>query len=210
MSNILQSLAWRYATKRYDATKKLSAEQLTLIKESLRLAPSSFGLQPYKIIHVTNPELRTQLQAAAWGQAQFVEASDIFILAARRTIDEAYINSYFSLVSAERNLSAESLNAYRDMVVGSVMGKSADARLEWMRHQTYIPLGVALSVAADNGIDATPMEGFDASAFDTILGLEALGLTSCLTLAVGFRSAEDAHQHDAKVRLASDVLFIEK
>lgn len=210
MPNSIKNLNWRYATKAYDATKKLTPEQLSLIKEALRLAPSSFGLQPYKFIHVADPEIRKQLRAAAWDQQQLTDASDIFILAALRTIDESYIDRYFALTAQTRNVPVEALSGYRDMIVGSVMGKPEAERLEWMKHQTYIPLGMALAVAAENEIDATPMEGFDATAFDTILGLEALGLTSCLVLAAGFRSPDDHHQHDAKVRFPESELFVEK
>lgn len=210
MSNSIKNLNWRYATKSYDATKKLTTEQQGLIKEALRLAPSSFGLQPYKFIHVTDPAIRTQLRAAAWNQEQITDASDLFVLASLRSIDESYIDSYFALTAQTRNVPVEALNGYRDMIVGSVMGKPEADRLEWMKHQTYIPLGMALSVAAENEIDTTPMEGFDSAAFDTILGLEALNLTACLVLAAGFRSSEDHHQNDAKVRFSESDLFIEK
>lgn len=210
MTNALHNLDWRYATKRYDSTKKLSADQQHLIKESLRLSPSSFGLQPYKFIHVTDPAIREQLRAAAWGQPQITEASDLFVLAALRSIDEHYIDRFIALTAHAYDTTVESLNEYRDMIVGSVMGKSEPARLEWMKYQVYIPLGVALAVAAEHGIDTSPMEGFDPASFDTILGLESLNLTSCVLLAAGFRSSEDAHQHYKKVRLSENDLFIKK
>lgn len=210
MTNSLKNLNWRYATKAYDTTKKLTEEQRELIKEALRLAPSSFGLQPYKFIHVTDPAIRAQLRAAAWNQQQITDASDLFVLAALRTIDEAYIDKYFALTAQTHNVPVESLKDYREMIVGSVMGKPEADRLEWMKHQTYIPLGMALAVAAENEIDTTPMEGFDPAAFDTILGLGALNLTACLVLAAGFRSTEDAHQNEAKVRFSESDLFIER
>jgi nitroreductase len=210
MSNTTKNLSWRYATKQYDTTKKLTADQQALLKEALRLAPSSFGLQPYKFIHVTDPAIRAQLRAAAWDQQQITDASDLFVLAALRSIDESYIDRYFALTAQVRNTTVEALKGYRDMIVSSVMGKPEGERLEWMKHQTYIPLGMALSVAAENNIDTTPMEGFDPAAFDTILGLEALNLTSCLVLAAGFRSSDDQHQNDAKVRFSESDLFIEK
>lgn len=209
MSDTIKDLNWRYATKRYDTNKKLTEEQRSLIKEALRLSPSSFGLQPYKFIHVTDPAVREQLRAAAWDQHQMTEASDLFVITALRSIDEAYIARYISLTAKANNVSTESLNDYLGMITGSVMSKSEPERLEWMKHQAYIPLGVAIAVAAENGIDASPMEGFDPQAFDRILGLEALGLTSCLVLAVGFRSPEDHHQAMAKVRLSEEDLFVE-
>lgn len=206
----IESLQWRYATKRYDVTKKLTLDQLALIKESLRLSPSSFGLQAWKFIHVTDPALREQLKAAAWSQPQLTEASDLFILASYTAIDEAFVDQYIASIAKAREISPDALKDFRDMMVGSVKGRSPEELKEWLGRQVYIPLGVALTVAADNQIDASPMEGFDVIKFNEILGLNDLGLTARTILAVGFRSPEDDAQNMKKSRFSQEEVFIER
>lgn len=205
----LDNLNWRYATKRYDTTKKLSPEQVELIKESLRLAPSSFGLQAWKFVHVTNPELRQQLREAAWNQPQLTEASDLFILATNASIDEAFVDRYIKSIADTRGIPTDALKGFRDMMVGSVSGRTPEQLETWLSRQVYIALGVAVAAAAENHIDASPMEGFDTAKFDELLGLNALGLKSRAILAVGFRSPEDADQNYKKVRFPKEEMFIE-
>lgn len=205
----LDNLNWRYATKRYDTTKKLSPEQVELIKESMRLAPSSFGLQAWKFVHVTNPELRQQLREAAWNQPQLTEASDLFILATNASIDEAFVDRYIKSIADTRGIPTDALKGFRDMMVGSVSGRTPEQLETWLSRQVYIALGVAVAAAAENHIDASPMEGFDTATFDELLGLSALGLKSRAILAVGFRSPEDADQNYKKVRFPKEEMFIE-
>jgi len=205
----LDNLNWRYATKRYDTTKKLSPEQVELIKESLRLAPSSFGLQAWKFVHVTNPELRQQLREAAWNQPQLTEASDLFILATNASIDEAFVDRYIKSIADTRGIPTDALKGFRDMMVGSVSGRTPEQLETWLSRQVYIALGVAVAAAAENHIDASPMEGFDTAKFDELLGLNALELKSRAILAVGFRSPEDADQNYKKVRFPKEEMFIE-
>ncbi len=210
VSATLESLEWRYATKSYDASKKLTAEQLNLIKESLRLSPSSFGLQAWKFVHVTDPALREQLKGAAWGQTQLTDASELFVLASYTSIDEAFVDKYIASIAETRGIPAESLKGFRDMMVGTISGRTPAELKEWLGRQVYIPLGVALTVAAEHEIDATPMEGFDPKQFDELLGLAPLGLTSRVILAVGFRSADDATQSYKKSRFPEAEVFIER
>ena len=200
---------WRYATKKYDVTKKLSDEQREIITESLRLSPSSFGIQPWKFIHVVSPDLREKLKVAAYGQLQITDASDLFVLCVKTTLDEAYIDKYLASVAKTKGVSVEALSGYKDMLMGSVK-KSDSEKVEWMTKQVYIALGVALAVAAENHIDASPMEGFDPKAFDEILGLTELGFASKVLLAVGFRAEDDEAQKQKKVRFDSADVFIEK
>lgn len=209
MSNI-ENLEWRYATKRYDTTKKLTPEQLNMIKESLRLSPSSFGLQAWKFVHVTDPALRQELAAAAWNQPQVTEASDLFVLASYISIDEAFVDKFVASVAETRGISVDVLKGYRDMMVGSVQGRTPEQLGEWLARQVYIPLGVALTVAADNHIDASPMEGFDSQKFNEILGLDKLNLCARTILAVGFRSPEDETQNMKKSRFSQEEVFIER
>lgn len=205
----LDNLNWRYATKHYDTTKKLSPEQVELMKEALRLSPSSFGLQAWKFVHVTNPELRQQLREAAWNQPQLTEASDLFILATNTSIDETFIDRYIKSIADTREIPVDALKGFGDMMVGSVSGRTPEQLEAWLSRQVYIALGVAVAVAAENHIDSSPMEGFDTAKFDELLGLSALGLKSRAILAVGFRSPEDTDQNSKKVRFPKEEMFIE-
>lgn len=205
----LDNLNWRYATKRYDTSKKLSPEQVELMKESMRLSPSSFGLQAWKFVHITNPELRQKLQEAAWNQPQLTEASDLFVLATNASIDEAFVDRYIKSIADTRGIPADALKGFKDMMVGSISGRTPEQLETWLSRQVYIALGVAVAAAAENHIDSSPMEGFDTAKFDELLGLDALGLKSRAILAVGFRSPEDADQNYKKVRFPKEEMFIE-
>jgi nitroreductase len=210
MPSTIENLQWRYATKQYDASKKLSEEQRNLIMEALRLAPSSFGLQPWKFIHVTDTTLREKLKAAAWGQPQLTDASDIFVLCSLAKLDEAYINRFVADTAKTRSVTVESLADYKKYMMGSVQPRTEQQIQDWNARQVYIALGIALAAAAENQIDASPMEGFDAKQFDEILGLGALGVQSRAILAVGFRSPNDASQKLQKVRFAKEDVIIER
>jgi nitroreductase len=190
-------------------TKKLSEEQREIIAQALRLSPSSLGIQPWVFVHVVNPELREKLKAAGYGQSPITDASDFFVLCAKTTLDEEYVDKFITSVSKVQGVLVESLAGYKKMIMGSA-SKSEAEKAEWMTRQVYIALGVALAVAAENRIDATPMEGFDPKAFDEILGLSKLGLASRVLLAVGFRAEDDDAQKHKKVRFDIDEVFIEK
>ncbi len=210
MSSTLENLNWRYATKRYDATRKLPKETLDLLMEAMRLAPSSFGFQPYKFIHVTNPAIREQLKAVAWNQAQFTDASDLFVLCTIKKMDDAYVNRFAEETIKAQGTTAEAFEPYRQMLLGSIHSRSDEEQEHWNACQTYIALGIALATAAEHRIDATPMEGFDKDKFDEILGLTPLGLHARVSLALGYRSPEDKAQKYPKVRLSKEELFIER
>ncbi len=203
----IENLQWRYATKRYDPAKKLSDEQREIIMEALRLSPSSFGLQPWKFIHVTDMTTREKLKAAAWNQVQLTEASDVFIICGLLNIDEAYVETFVQATAEQRGMKVEDLKGYRDMMIGSIKTRSVESNRDWCARQAYLAMGVALAAAAENHIDASPMEGFDPKKFDEILDLSAMGYQSLAILAVGFRSPEDSAQHFKKVRLSrNDVM----
>lgn len=210
MGSTIDNLNWRYATKQYDTTKKLSDEQLALMTEALRLAPSSFGLQPWKFVHVTDPALREKLKAAAYNQPQLTDASDIFVLCSLTKMDEAHVDRFIQSTATTRNIPAESLKDLRGMLLGSITSRSEQELKDWNARQVYIALGVALATAAENRIDATPMEGFDSKQFDDILGLAELGVQSRVILALGFRSSEDASQNYTKVRFPKEEIVIQK
>lgn len=208
MSKLLDNLNWRYATKKYDATKKISAENLNTIKEAVRLSASSYGLQLYKVIIVENPEIREQLKAAAYGQTQITDASQIFVFANQTAVDNSDIDGYIQNISKTRNIPEEALSGFGDYMKGAVNPMSDDIKKIWTAKQTYIALGNLLCAAAELKIDATPMEGFNATAFNEILGLDKLGLNAAVIAAVGYRHDEDETQHYTKVRKSQEELFI--
>lgn len=208
MSLLLDKLNWRYATKKFDSTKKLSAEQLNYLLDAVLLAPSSAGLQAYKVLVVEDAETRLKLREAANGQPQLTDASQVFIFAAETNLDEAYVTNYIDRIAAVRGMDRSHLEAFEHNIKNSVNRMTEDQKIIWNQKQTYIALGVLLTAAAEQGIDACPMEGFQAGKFDEILGLKALGLTTAVIAPVGFRAADDAFSTAAKVRRPKEELFI--
>lgn len=209
MSTIIDALNWRYATKAFDTTKKVSEKDLENILEATRLTASSFGLQPWKVIVVTNPEIRAKLRENAWGQAQVTDASHLVVFAIQKNLNVAYVDHYVDLVSKARGVDASALKGYADMMKGSVSGRSPEALKEWAARQAYIALGTLLVAAAEAQIDTCPMEGFDPAKFDEILGLSKLGLESVLVAPIGYRSSDDASAHFKKVRFPKEEIFVE-
>jgi nitroreductase len=180
------------------------------VHEALRLSASSFGLQPWKFIVVTNPEVRKQLRAAAWDQAQITDASELIVLAVQKNVDESYVDTFVKSVALTRGMPIDALKGYSDMMKGSVKSRTTpEAVKEWSSRQVYVALGTLLTAAAVEGIDACPMEGFDPKKFDEILGLEKMGLESRVLAAVGFRSSEDATASYKKVRFDKKDVFVE-
>jgi nitroreductase len=208
MSKFIENQNWRYATKRYDASKKISAEDLHTLKEAVRLSASSYGLQPYQVIIVENAELREKLKASAWGQTPITDASHLFILANNVALDDQDVDQYMQNISTTRNIPVESLDGLSGMIKGQISSLSAEAKNTWTSKQTYIALGNLLAAAAELKIDATPMEGFNAADFNEILGLDKLGLNASVIATLGYRHEEDSAQHYAKVRKSNEELFI--
>ncbi len=210
MTNIINALNWRYAANAYDTNKKLSDEQVNTLIESIRLAPSSYGLPVYKVIHVKDIETRKKLKAVAWDQPQITDASDLFVFAVKTDLGDASVDDYVNLIMETRNVSAESLSKFAAMIKGTLKSLSEDHKTTWAAKQAYLALGVLLSTAALEEIDSTPMEGFDKKQFDEILGLKDLGLTSTVVCTAGYRSENDSSASMAKVRVSKENLVIEK
>jgi len=208
MSTLLENLNWRYATKKFDATKKISEADLNTLKEAVRLAASSYGLQPYKVIIVENPELREQLKAAAYGQTQITDASQLFVFANDLNAGPESVAAYIKNISETRGVPTEALGGFADMMNGVISNLTQDAKNIWTAKQTYIALGTLLAAAAELKIDATPMEGFNPAAFNEILGFDKLGLNASVIATVGYRHDEDDAQHYKKVRKSNEELFI--
>ena len=208
MSTLLENLNWRYATKKFDATKKISASDLNTLKEAVRLSASSYGLQPYRVVIVENPEIREKLKAAAYGQTQITDASQLFIFANDLNLGTESVDSYIKNISETRGVPAEALAGFSDMMKGTIANLSAENKNIWTAKQTYIALGTLLSAASELKIDATPMEGFNAAQFNEILGFDKLGLNASVIATVGYRHDADDAQHYKKVRKSNEELFI--
>lgn len=208
MSTFIENQNWRYATKKFDATKKISKQDLNTLKEAIRLSSSSYGLQPYKVIIVENPELRTKIQPAAWGQSQIVEASHLIIFANETQVEEKTIDNYISNISSTRNIPTDSLTGYADFMKSKLLNLPEDSKKVWTSKQTYLAMGNLLNAAAELKIDVTPMEGFVPEQVNEILGLDKLGLNTSLIATLGYRHEEDATQHYKKVRKSQEELFI--
>jgi nitroreductase/dihydropteridine reductase len=206
--SLIEKLQWRAAIKSFDHTRKVSAEQLDQLLSAIQLAPSSAGLQHYKVLVVENPEIREKLREAAHGQAQLTQASHVIIFAAETNIDEAYVKKYIDLIAKTREIGREHLEAFEQMILNSVNGLTEDQKIVWAAKQSYIALGVLLAQAAEIGVDACPMEGFLAGKFDEILGLKELGLTTTVIAPIGFRADDDVYSKLAKVRKPKEELFI--
>jgi nitroreductase len=208
MNNFLNNQNWRYATKKFDAAKKISNEDLNILKEAIRLSSSSYGLQPYKVIIVENPELRANLQPAAWGQSQIVEASHLIVFANETKLDDSAIDDYLKNMSEIRNTPMEALAGYGAFMKSKITTLTAEEKNIWTAKQTYLALGNLLNAAAELKIDVTPMEGFVPAQINEILGLDELNLNASLIATIGYRHEEDATQFYKKVRKSHEELFI--
>jgi nitroreductase len=209
MKNIIEALKWRYATKKFDSTKKLSPAQVDTLIEATRLAPSSFGLAPWRLIVVTNPDIRQNLKAAGYSQVQIAEASHLFVFAVPTNLDEKYVADFIDSVAAARKAPRETLAEYEKMLNGALAQRSPEERINWAAKQAYIALGVLIAAGASESIDIGPMEGFDPKKFDDILGLPAMNLTSKVIAAAGFRIADDPFSKLPKFRLSKEKLVKE-
>jgi len=208
MNTFLDNQNWRYATKKFDATKKISTEDLSTLKEAIRLSSSSYGLQPYQIIIVENPEVREKILAASYGQRQVVDASHLIVFANEINFSEEGINKFSKNMSETRGISIESIQGYVNVMKSNITGLPEEMRNIWTAKQTYLALGNLLNAAAELKIDVTPMEGFNPAQVNEILGLDKLGLNASLMATVGYRSEEDDTQHYKKVRKSNEELFI--
>ncbi|UTW63926.1 NAD(P)H-dependent oxidoreductase [bacterium SCSIO 12741] len=205
--NLNESLKWRYATKKFDPNKKLSDEQVNELWEAIQLSASSYGLQPYKVLDIRDAELREKLKPMSWGQSQITDASHLFVFCANTDMTPDMVDEFVQRMADTRGVSLESISGYGDFVKKTIEPKSSEFLQAWNTRQVYIALGQLLVAAAAMGIDACPMEGFDASQYDEALGLKEQGLASVVVATVGFRSEEDQAQHLKKVRKPLADLF---
>ncbi len=205
--DLIESLQWRYATKKFNPEKKVSAEDLETIKEAVRLSASSYGLQLYKVLVIEDPNLRAKLKEASWGQSQITDASQLFVFCNYTDVNDQHIDDYLDLKSEVQGVDRQGLVDYGNMMKGAVSGMTDVIKSAWTARQTYIALGNLLAACASLRIDACPMEGFEPAKYNEILGLTEKGLNAAVIATVGYRSEEDATQHAKKVRKPSESLY---
>ena len=209
---VIAALHWRYATKKFDPAKKLSAEEWAKFEQVLDLSPSSYGLQPYRFVVVTDPALRAQLKPAAYGQSQITDASHLVVFAGRTDVTDADVDHYLERIVEVRGVDRAHLEeSYGRRIKGDVVHGPRHAEIrEWCARQAYIALGNLMTFAAMVSVDVCPMEGFDPARFDEILGLPAQGYRSLAVAAVGHRAADDGAASLPKVRFPDAELIIRK
>ncbi|MCL4641954.1 MAG: nitroreductase family protein [Olivibacter sp.] len=197
---LINHLKWRYATKKY-STEKVSEEKINQILEAINLTASSCGIQPYRVLVVSNPEIRAKLGAGSFN-GQIVNSSHLLVFAAFNEISTTYIEEYIKMAEKQRNLPEGGMANFTEKLVNYFSANTAEANAIWASKQAYIGLGTALLAAAELKIDSTPMEGFDAAQFDEVLGLKEKGLHTAVILSLGYRDAENDYLVDMpKVRL---------
>lgn len=206
----IENLKWRYATKKFDAEKKVSEENLEKIKEAIQLSPSSYGMQLYKVVIVNDDALREELKPHCWHQPQITDASHLFIFCNYSALNPEQVNDYFSFKAKALGMDADALQGYGDFVNKKVSEKTKEEISNWNAKQTYIALGNALTACAELHIDACPMEGFEAVEVNKVLGLEEHQLEAAVIMAVGYRSKDDETQHTPKIRRPKEELFLIK
>lgn len=200
MGNIIDSLEWRYAVKKFDASKSISDEDVEKLKQAFNLTATSYGLQPIKMVVVQNKEIQEKLVAHSFNQPQVAQASHVLVLCVENSIMKDSINAYFDKVKTIRDTSDEILTPYRNMMHSSFENKTEEDVFVWSKHQAYIALGNLMTVCAVEKIDSCPMEGFVPQGYKEILGLEKLGLDAVLVLPVGIRAEDDMFSAFKKVR----------
>lgn len=207
MSKTIDNLNWRYATKKYDSHKKVSDSDLKTIKQAVKLSASSYGLQPYKVIVISDPAIREKLKSVSWGQSQITDASHLFVFCSYTKVTSAHIDAFINLTANGRGVEVSSLQGYGDLMKSKLAGLSPEAASVWTAKQCYIALGNLLSICAELKIDATPMEGFEPIGYNEILGLSDKSLQAVVVAAVGYRSTEDSAQEFKKIRKSDADLF---
>ncbi len=205
--NLIENLKWRYATKKFDTSKKVSESDLAKLKEAIQLSASSYGLQLYKVLIIENDQIKEKLKPASWEQSQITEASHLFIFCNYTKVIDKNIDDYISLKSKTQNINVKDLEGYADFMKNTIGSISEDMQKEWTTKQTYIAMSNLLTACAELKIDACPMEGFDIEKYNDILELNTKGLSTAVVTAVGYRSEKDNTANAPKVRKSINDLF---
>ena len=205
---IIDDLKWRYATKQFDASKVISDSDLETLKEAIRLTPTSYGLQPFKVKIITDEKIKNKLKEFSYNQNQITEASHIFIFCNYTKIDKTFIENYIKLMANTRSQNIDELKGYGDFMISQICNLSqADTQI-WAAKQSYMGMTNLLTACANLKIDACPIEGFISEKYNEILSINTTDLKSVVVVAVGYRSDDDDSQFLNKVRLPHSDLFL--
>ena len=207
--NIIDSLQWRYATKKFDTHKQLTKSQIHILKEAFNLTATSYGLQTNTLVIIQNKKLQEQLVAHSWNQEQIAQASHLLVICIPKIYSMSEVENYFSLIKKIRNTPDEIMDPFKEFLLDDVANKSQEELFLWNKNQAYIALGNLLTVCAIEKIDACPMEGFIPEGYDKILNLSERNLTSVLLMPVGFRSEDCLMKDLPKVRKEIEDSIIE-
>ena len=206
---LLAQLNWRYATKTFDPAKKIATDDWAALEQALILTPSSYGLQPYKFIVITDAAVKEKLVPASWNQRQPADCSHYVVFGVRTANTVADVDEYMERIAQVRGGTADALGGFKKVLVADVVdGDRGKIVTEWAARQAYIALGNFMTVAALADIDTCPMEGFVPAQYDDILGLREKGLTAAVACAAGYRSASDKYAALPKVRFAASKLVV--
>ena len=207
-NQLAEALNWRYATKTFDASKTIPAATWAALEDALIKTPSSYGMQPYRFLVLTDKALREKLVPLSWGQRQVVDSSHFVVFLARAEVKAEHVDEFIQRIATVRGTTADALKGYRDMIVGDVVnGPRKAVAPEWAARQAYIALGQLMTAAAVLGVDACPMEGFSPADYDELLGLKGTGYQSVVACALGYRAASDKYATIPKVRFATETLI---
>ena len=204
---LITRMQWRYATKVFDASKTIPAETWNKIEQSMVLTPSSFGLQPWKFITITDQATKESLLEHSWHQRQVTDCSHMVVLCGKNNMESGEIETWLERICEIRGIERSSLEGYAGMMTGFFSHMDLGEKAAWSRNQVYIALGQLMTTAAVLGVDACPMEGILPSEYDRILGLEGSGFHTCVGCAVGYRSADDKYAELPKVRYGTDQII---
>lgn len=206
---LLEQLNWRYATQRFDPTRKIADVEWRALEQALVLSPSSIGLQPWKFLVVTDAAVKAGLRAASWRQPQPEECSHFVVFAVRKDLDAGHVERHVERIIEVRGVERESLAKFQSMTLRNLEKARVEGRLDtWQTHQIYIALGQFMACAAMVGIDTCPMEGIDAAKFDEILGLAGTDYATVVACAAGYRAADDKYAATKKVRFRSEDVIV--
>lgn len=209
MSKVLEQLQWRYATKKFDTERKLTADQINTLKSAFDLTATSFGLQPLKLVVIADDQIKSRLVEHSYNQQMVGDCSHLLVFCIEQGVDENYIKDHFDLIEEVRQTPRDILNPYQDYLIGHFRDKPVEEVDDWMTKQAYLAMGNMLTVCAMEQIDACPMEGFDPIKYDQLLDLNQKGLRSVLVMPVGYRHQDDLFSELRKVRRGVDQVVIE-
>lgn len=204
---LIENLKWRYATKKFDTDRKITNEQLSYLKKAIRLSVSSYGLQMYKVLIVSDPEIKKQLQPLCWQQSQIVDCSNLFVFCSYKSYKDKHVDEYLELVATEQKLDRTTLDGYGTFIKNKISEKTPIEQTTWLERQPYLAVSNLLMACAEQRIDACPMEGFTPEDINNYFQLDSKNLNAVVMVAVGYRAKDDTTQHRPKIRKPQEELF---